>query len=143
MDLKLRGRRALVTGGTRGLGRGIVARLVEEGCAVSLCARDADAVETAVAELGAAHGAAVDVTDDGELRRYVDEAAERLGGLDLVVANAGGSAGSASFADAEGDDWRATFGLNAVHAAVVVRAALPHLRASDAAIEISAALAAA
>lgn len=133
MDLQLAGRRALVTGGTRGIGRGIVERLVEEGCAVSLCARDASAVEAAVRETGARHGAAVDVTDDAALERYVDEAARALGGLDLVVANAGGSAGSPSLAETTGDDWRATFGLNAVHAAVVVRAALPHLRASDAA----------
>ena len=133
MDLQLAGRRALVTGGTRGIGRGIVERLVEEGCAVSLCARDADAVDTAVRKSGAAHGSAVDVTDDTSLERYVDEAAKALGGLDLVVANAGGSAGPPSLADTTGDDWRTTFGLNAVHAAVVVRAALPHLRASEAA----------
>jgi 3-oxoacyl-[acyl-carrier protein] reductase len=137
MDLDLTGRRALVTGGTRGIGRGIVQRLVDEGCAVALCARDAAAVEATVLELRAAgttaHGAAVDVTDDDALAAFVDDAAGALGGLDLVVANAGGAAGAPGFAGTTGDDWRQTFGLNAVHAAVLLRAALPHLRGSDAA----------
>ena len=137
MDLQLRGTRALVTGGTRGLGRGIVDRLVEEGCAVALCARDADVVETTVTELRAAGasvlGEALDVTDDAALASFVGRAAHELGGLDLLVANAGGAAGSPALGEATGDDWRTAFDLNAVHAAVLVRAALPHLRRSAAA----------
>lgn len=131
MDLRLAGRRALVTGGTRGIGSGIVKRLVREGCAVALCARGP--VDAAVAESGAAFGASVDVTDDAALVRFVDDAAAALGGLDLVVANAGGSSGPPALEDTVGDDWRATFDLNAVHAAVLVRTALPYMRRSDAA----------
>jgi 3-oxoacyl-[acyl-carrier protein] reductase len=137
MDLGLQGRRALVTGGTRGIGRGIVERLVEEGCAVALCARTKDDVHAAVAELRAkdatAYGAAVDVTDDDALEQFVGQAVHELGGLDVVVANAGGSAGSPAFGESSGDDWRTTFDLNAVHTSVLVRAALPHLRRSEAA----------
>ena len=137
MDLRISGRRALVTGGTRGLGRAVVDRLVEEGCAVALCARSADVVTSTVDELrgrgATAYGAAVDVTDEVALTGFVDDAARELGGLDLVVANAGGAAGGAGVADVAAQDWRATFDLNVVHAAVLVRAALPHLTASDAA----------
>lgn len=137
MDLHLRGRRALVTGGTRGLGRAVVERLVEEGCAVALCARSADVVEQVLGDLRAggasAYGEAVDVTDAPALAAFVGRAADALGGLDLLVANAGGASGGAGVADAGADDWRTTMDLNVVHAVVAVQAALPHLLRSDAA----------
>lgn len=137
MDLQLTGRRALVTGGTRGLGRAVVDRLVEEGCTVALCARTPEVVSRTVAELqgrgATAFGAAVDVTDGQALSAFVDDAARELGGLDLLVANAGGAAGGPGVADSTAADWRSTLDLNVVHAAVAVRAALPHLVASDAA----------
>jgi 3-oxoacyl-[acyl-carrier protein] reductase len=133
MDLELAGRVALVTGATRGIGRAIAQRLAEEGCAVAICARDGDAVAATVEALQAqgatAFGAAVDVTDDAQLEGFVDEAAHALGGLDLVVANAGGSAGGDWLHETSGDDWRTTMSLNVVHAAVLIRAAVPHLRA--------------
>lgn len=136
MDLGLTGRRALVTGGTRGLGRAIVTRLVEEGCAVALCARSAEVVEQTVADLqergATAYGEAVDVTDEASLTAFVGRAAHRLGGLDLLVANAGGAAGGPGVADSTAADWRTTLDLNVVHAAVAVHAALPHLTASPA-----------
>ena len=137
MDLGLTGRRALVTGGTRGLGRAIVERLVDEGCAVALCARTSSAVEQTLEELrgrgAVVHGAAVDVTDEDALTAFVRSSAQALGGLDLLVANAGGAAGSPAFAETSAQDWRTSFDLNVVHAAVAVRAALPSLAASDAA----------
>lgn len=137
MDLRLAGRRALVTGGTRGLGRAIVERLVEEGCAVALCARTPDVVEQTVDDLrrrsATVHGAAVDVTDEAALTAFVETSAQQLGGLDLLVANAGGAVGGPGVSDSTAQDWRTTLDLNVVHAAVAVRAALPHLTVSDAA----------
>ena len=129
---ELQGKIALVTGATRGIGRAIAGRLAEEGCAVAICARDGEAVSRTVGELEAqgarSFGQAVDVTDDARLEAFVDAAAEALGGLDCVVANAGGSAGGDWLQDTPGDDWRRTMELNVVHAAVLIRAATPHLR---------------
>jgi NAD(P)-dependent dehydrogenase (short-subunit alcohol dehydrogenase family) len=133
MDLELNGKRALVTGATRGIGRAIADRLAEEGCALAICARDGDEVDRAAAELrrdrgATVHGAGVDVTDAPGLERFVAGAGDVLDGLDLLVANAGGSAGGERLDDAGAEDWRATLDLNVVHAAVAARAATPLMR---------------
>jgi 3-oxoacyl-[acyl-carrier protein] reductase len=133
VELGLTGKIAIVTGATRGIGRAIAWRLAQEGCAVGLCARDRDAVARAAEELraggSAAHGVAADVTDEAALGAAVDEVAETLGGLDLVVANAGGSAGGSVLEETTAADWRQTLELNVTHPAVLLRAALGHLRA--------------
>jgi 3-oxoacyl-[acyl-carrier protein] reductase len=134
MDLELTGKRALVTGATRGLGRAIAERLAGEGCALAICARDGDEVERASGELRdrgvTVHGATLDVTDAPALERFVADAGDALGGLDLLVVNAGGSAGGERLDDADAGDWRTTLDLNVVHAAVAARAAVPLMRAA-------------
>ena len=133
MDLGLRGSRALITGGSRGIGLATAEALAAEGAAVGLVARGKDGLAAAAQRL-AGHGvpvatAAADVADPGELGRAVGEIASALGGLDHLVANAGGTVG-ANLTDSATGDLAATFALNAGHAAELIRAGLPYLRAA-------------
>jgi NAD(P)-dependent dehydrogenase (short-subunit alcohol dehydrogenase family) len=93
MDLGLKGKRALVTGATKGLGRAIAETLLAEGASVSICARTAADVDTAVQELsahGVAFGQAIDAGDPTSLRAWVASSAEQLGGIDIYVHNTSG-----------------------------------------------------
>lgn len=133
MDLGLEGARAVVTGGSRGIGLGIARALAREGAALGLIARDPDGLAEATASLRE-HGrpvvtVAADVTDFAALKVAVDDIADQLGGLDRLVANAGGTVGG-NLLDSDPADLVATFALNAGHAAAVTKAALPYLRES-------------
>jgi 3-oxoacyl-[acyl-carrier protein] reductase len=134
MDLGLRGRRALITGGSRGLGFAIADALSAEGAAVGLVARETAGL-VAAAERLARRGtsvatAAADVTDTAALSQAVGQIAESLGGLDHLVANAGGTVGGGNLTNAGPGEFAATLALNAGHAAELIRIGLPHLRAA-------------
>jgi 3-oxoacyl-[acyl-carrier protein] reductase len=133
MDLGLGGSRALITGGSRGIGFAVADALASEGAAVAIVARNADGLAAAARQLGRHETqvatVAADVTDTANLDRGVTESADALGGLDLLVANVGGTIGG-NLADAGPGDFTATFALNAGHAAELIRAGLPHLRAA-------------
>ncbi|MDX6356324.1 MAG: 3-oxoacyl-[acyl-carrier protein] reductase, partial [Streptomyces sp.] len=124
MDLGLRGKRAFVTGGSHGIGLAVARGLLTEGAAVVVCGRD----ETRLADCGVP-GVRADVTDPDQLARAVDAAAEQLGGLDLLVANAGGSYGG-GLMESTPQDWADTYALNAGHAAHAIRCAVPHFERS-------------
>src|SRR3954462_9773645 len=126
MDLQLSGARVLVTGGTRGIGRAIVEAFVAEGARVEFCARTPDACLAATDALGpAVNGTAVDVGDAAALTAWVDAAAERLGGLDAVVANI-----SALAIGPGEDNWRASFEVDLMGTVRLATAALPYLTGS-------------
>ena len=142
MDLRLTGKVAVVTGASRGIGRAIALRLAAEGARIGICGRTPDPLERALMELRAlgvdAHGVVADVTQAGEVERFVDEAAATLGGLDLAVANVGGASGGELVASSP-EDWVRTFDLNLFHAVRLIRASVPHMqqRGSGSAVTIS------
>lgn len=131
MDLQLEGKIALVTGGSRGIGRATALRFGSEGCNVAICARGEDGLNKTLGELNAlgvvTFGVVADMSIAGQAARFVDEAADALGGVDMLVNNVGGSSGS-TFAEACDEDWEKTFNLNLFHAVRATRAALPHFR---------------
>ncbi len=130
MDLGLAGKVAIVTGSSRGIGRGIATRLAEEGAHVVLCARGADDLDAAVRAVpgpGRTVGVVVDVTSVDGATALVDAAVEQLGGLDIVINNVGGS-GARSFDGMDADDLQTVLDRNLFPALNVSRAALPALR---------------
>jgi NAD(P)-dependent dehydrogenase (short-subunit alcohol dehydrogenase family) len=101
MDLELTGKRALVTGGSRGIGLAIARQLAREGARVALAARDQDRLDAAAAALTAetgaeVHGLAVDTGDDASVKALVAETVARLGGIDILVNSAAMPAGQSA-----------------------------------------------
>ncbi|BBG01379.1 NAD(P)-dependent dehydrogenase (short-subunit alcohol dehydrogenase family) [Pseudonocardia autotrophica] len=132
MDMLLTDRVVLVTGGSRGIGRAVVAALAAEGARVAFCARDADGCAAAEQELRAGSadvaGTAVDVADGDALTAWVEATAQRFGRIDAVVANV------SALAIGPGEaNWRSSFEIDLLHTVRLVEAAMPHLERSDAA----------
>ena len=132
MDLGLEGQRALVTGGTKGIGRAIVDALAAEGAAVGFCARNesevADTVEALTKRGSTAVGGVLDVADEQDLQDWVASTAAELDGIDIVVANV-----SALAIPDEPANWQAGFDVDMMHTVHLVNAAMPYLERSDAA----------
>ncbi len=132
MDLGLAGKKALVTGGTKGIGRSVAEHLAAEGADVAICARNAEQVAQTVAALASkgvrTTGRAVDVADGPALARWIADAANELGGLDIVVANV-----SALSIASDEASWRAEFETDLMGTVRTVNAAMPFLEKSAAA----------
>jgi len=132
MDLGLKGKRALITGGSKGIGRAVAECFADEGADVSICARNADEVGIAVSALKAkgvkAFGRPLDVADSAALAGWVNASASELGGIDALVCNVSGLA-----VGDNADTWEKSFRVDMMHSVNAVQAAVPHLEKSKSA----------
>jgi len=132
MDLGLRGRSVLITGGSKGIGWSTAEVFAQEGANVSICSRDDKHVQDATARLEKlgtrAFGRAVDVADAGALSSWVEASAEALGSIDVIVANV------SALGSGDGEEaWKRAVDVDLMHTVRFVDAALPYLKKSDAA----------
>ena len=131
MDLKLKGRNAAIVGATRGIGLAIARLLASEGCNVSICARNAAAVDATAKELATenvtAIGFALDAADRDAQAAWIDKSAETLGGLDIFIACA-----SSKNLDVDNQAWQRNFEVDMMATFHGAEAAIPHLTKSNA-----------
>jgi 3-oxoacyl-[acyl-carrier protein] reductase len=130
VDLRLKDRRALVTAASKGLGRACAEALVAEGAQVYISSRDPESIKATAEAIGAAAWSAADMSKPGDPEALVDAAAAKLGGLDMLVANAGGPP-PGTFQTTPLERWEPGFQLTLMSAVRLVKAALPHLKRSD------------
>ena len=130
MDLGLKGKRAVITGGSKGIGRAIAQGFADEGAHVSICARNADEVAATVAALQAkgvkAFGRALDVADAPALAQWIADSAAELGGIDALVCNV-----SALAVGDSAETWEKSFRIDMLHSVNAVAAAVPFLEKSS------------
>ena len=135
MDLGLKGRKALITGGSKGIGKAIAFELAGEGASIAICARGDDELQSTARGLRDKTAVEVfaevaDVTDASSVASFVQGAAKALDGLDILVNNAG-SALPGTFEEVDEDRWKADLEVKLFAAMKCVKAALPYLKASD------------
>jgi len=142
MDLALRGKVAMITGASRGLGRAMAEALGAEGARLSLCARGAEALEKAAAELrtGGCEVLAepADIADGAQAARWIEATLKRMGGVDVLINNAGG-ARPGNLAEVDEAAWRQAFELNFFSAVRLARLCAPEMerRGGGAIVNIS------
>lgn len=135
--MKLEGKRALVTGGSEGIGRGIAEALLRQGTAVAVTGRREDVLAKAATEMGAI-AIAGDVSDEAQVKSTVEKAVAELGGIDILVNNAG-TGYFDKLTDIDLDRFKRVFEVNVVGAMMMAREVVPHLirQGSGAIVNIS------
>ena len=133
MELGLEGKVALVTGGSKGVGRGVADALAAEGCHVCICSRNEEEVRRAAGEIqvagdGRVLGVVADLTEGADRGRLVDETMEEFGAIDILVNNAGTAGGGGTLEDTSLEAWRSLFELNLFAAVDLVRRVVPGMR---------------
>jgi 3-oxoacyl-[acyl-carrier protein] reductase len=132
MDMGLKGKKALVAGASKGLGRAVAQGLAAEGCDLTIAARTKESIEQAAAEIKDKYGVQVnpqvmDVSQAGAAEKLVQDAIQHYGGLDVLVTNAGGPP-AGKFDDFGEEDWLKAVRLTLFSALAMARAALPVMR---------------
>lgn len=138
MDLHLKGRLAVVTASSKGLGLAIAEKLAEEGADLVLCSRTEDRIKEAAKAISSrygvkAEGYAVDVADAGEVKRFVDKVGSSHGAVDALVCNSGGPPGG-SFLSMTDTDWEKAFQTNLMSVVRLIREFHPYMKSSGAKI---------
>lgn len=121
------GRNAVVTGGASGLGLTTARRMIAEGAKVALWDLDAEALETARKDIGAAHAEALDISDPAAVASAADAAATALGGLDILVCSAGITGATSPVEDFPLDSWQRVVDINLNGLFYCCRAVIPHM----------------
>jgi 3-oxoacyl-[acyl-carrier protein] reductase len=131
MDLGLKGKVALVTGGSKGIGRAVARALAQEGAKVAICARDKGPLDAAATEIAKATGSEVfgvagDLTREADVRKIVDAAVGRFGRIDVLVNNAGAAPGGLLL-DLTEEDWQKALQLKFMGYVRCMKAVIPHM----------------
>ncbi len=131
MDLDLKGKKVLITGATKGIGRAIAETFVAEGAHIAICARNAELVQKTVDELKAkgatVYGGSVDVSDTTALKAWIDDSAAMLGGIDVYVSNV-----SALGTTNNSETWQKSWEIDMRGTVIGIDAALLHIEKSQA-----------
>jgi 3-oxoacyl-[acyl-carrier protein] reductase len=133
MDLGLDGKAAIVTGANRGIGMAIAKGLAREGCKVAMCSRDEQSITKAAEEVeeqtsAKAIGIAADVLNAQDASRLVEEAADKLGAIDILINNVGSNVGERELLKSSDEDWVQTFHYNVFQGVRLTRLVVPHMR---------------
>ena len=131
MDLGLKGKVALVTGGSKGIGKAVARALAQEGAKVAICARDKGSLDTAATEIAKTAGSEVfgvagDLTREADVRKIVDAAVGRFGRIDILINNAGAAPGGLLL-DLTEEDWQKALQLKFMGYVRCMKAVIPHM----------------